>query len=64
MAADSREIAAFFTSVLPQNEQVVTVWKDGTWKVWGAMDAFYAQADPDYLVTIPAKEITPDVSPT
>lgn len=45
-----------FASILPTNEQVVTVWKDGTWKVWGAMDAFYAQSDDDYLVTIALKE--------
>jgi len=44
-------------------ELVVTVWKDGTWKAWGAMDAFYAQSDPDYLVTIPIKEMTPNERP-
>lgn len=60
MADDSRQVAAMFASILPQNEQVVTVWKDGTWKVWGAMDAFYAQTDPDYLVTIAIKEIKAD----
>lgn len=38
-------------------ELVVTIWKDGTWKVWGAMDAFYAQADEDYLVTISLREL-------
>lgn len=44
-------------------ELVVTVWKDGTWKVWGAMDAFYAQSDPDYLVTIALKDMKPDERP-
>jgi hypothetical protein len=38
-------------------QQVITVWKDGTWKVWGAMDTFYAQSDPDYLTTITLDEI-------
>lgn len=57
MSESSQEVAALFASILPQNEQVVTVWKDGTWKVWGAMDAFYAQSDPDYLVTIPLKDL-------
>ena len=34
------------------NKHVVTVWKDGTYKVWGAMDAYYAQADPDFLMNV------------
>lgn len=38
-------------------EIVVTIWKNGEWKRWGAMDAYYAQSDPDYLVTIPLKDI-------
>jgi hypothetical protein len=56
----SQEAAALFTSVLAQNEQVITVWKDGTWKVWCAMDGFYAQTDPDYLVTIALKDALKD----
>jgi hypothetical protein len=40
-----------------KQELVVTVWKDGTWKVWGAMDAYYAQSDEDYLVTIPLRDL-------
>lgn len=31
----------------------ITVWKDGTWKVWQATDAHYAENDPEWLVTIP-----------
>lgn len=38
-------------------ESVVTVWRDGTWRRWGAMDAQYAQGDPNYLVTIPVIDI-------
>ena len=38
-------------------EPVLTVWADGTWKVWGAMDAHYSKDDEGYLVTIPLKEI-------
>lgn len=53
----SQEIAAFFASILPDNQLVITVWRDGTWKVWHAMDAFYAQSDPDYLVTIALRDI-------
>lgn len=38
-------------------ERVITVWKDGSWRSWGAMDAYYSQNDPDYLTTIPVKEL-------
>ncbi len=35
-------------------KNAITVWKDGTWKVWQAMDAQLAENDyPDILVTIP-----------
>jgi hypothetical protein len=34
-------------------KQAITVWKDGTWQLWSAGDAYYAQNDPDWLVTIP-----------
>ena len=40
-----------------EQEIVVTIWADGTWKVWGAMDAHYSKDDEGYLVTIPLKEI-------
>lgn len=34
-------------------KMAITVWKDGSWKVWRAPDAYYAQDDPDHLVNIP-----------
>ena len=34
------------------NRIALTVWKDGTHTVWGGMDAFYAQGDPDHLFSI------------
>lgn len=43
--------------------QAYTVWKDGTFQLWGAMDAFYAQTDPDWLCTCPIPIIEPDVKP-
>ena len=33
--------------------QAITVWKDGTWKVWQRMDAQLAEDETDWLVTIP-----------
>jgi len=44
-----------------QQEAVLTVWKDGTYKIWSAMDAHYSQSDPEYLVTIPYRIIEADV---
>ena len=38
-------------------EAVITVWKDGSWRCWGMMDAHYAQNDPDWLLTLPVREI-------
>lgn len=38
-------------------ELAITVWKDGTWQVWGALDAYYAQNDPNWLLTIPLKDL-------
>jgi hypothetical protein len=35
----------------------ITIWKDDTWKIWGGMDAFYAQSDPDFLLNIGLDEI-------
>ncbi len=35
----------------------ITVWTDGTWKVWSSLDAYYAQEDADWLVTIPCAEL-------
>jgi hypothetical protein len=39
------------------DKQALTIWSDGSYKVWGAMDAFYAQTDTDYLISIGLKEI-------
>lgn len=36
--------------------KVITVWNDGTWKVWSATDAHYAENEPNWLVTIPLSE--------
>lgn len=38
-------------------KHAVTIWKDGTFKVWGVMDAFYAQADPDFFLNIGMAEL-------
>ena len=38
-------------------KHVLTVWKDGCFKVWGAVDAEYAQADPDFFVNIGVEQI-------
>ena len=35
----------------------ITVWKDGTWVVWGELDAYYAQNDPEWLLTILLKDL-------
>lgn len=35
----------------------ITVYKDGTWELWGAMDAFYARADDNWLAEIGGPEI-------
>ena len=43
---------------LPDGQEVVmTIWKDGSYKIWGAVDALYAKDDPDYFVTIPFGDI-------
>ncbi len=39
------------------NENVITIWKDGTWLVWRNTDAEYAANDPDWLVNISVKVI-------
>lgn len=35
----------------------VTVWKDGTWKMWSCRDAEYARDDPDWLTEFSMKEL-------
>lgn len=42
---------------LNDQEAVVTFWRDGTWRLWGAMDAYYAQNDEGYVTTVPLKAI-------
>ena len=32
--------------------KTITVWKDGSWKVWNSYDAELATNDPDWLVNI------------
>lgn len=38
------------------DELWVTVWKDGTWKVWSQGDAWYAQNDDNWLLSVPRKD--------
>ena len=33
--------------------ETITVWEDGTWKVWRGLDAEYAANDENWLVNIP-----------
>lgn len=40
-----------------QQEAALTVWSDGSYQLWGAMDAEYAKGDSNYLLTIPVSEI-------
>ncbi len=35
------------------DKQIITVWKDGSWKIWSSLDAEYAANDVDWLVNIP-----------
>lgn len=44
-----------------KQEPAITVWKDGTWKVWGSMDAQYAETDSNYLLTIPISTVLRDI---
>ncbi len=37
-----------------KDQKIITVYKDGSWKVWDKpLDATYACDDPDWLVNIP-----------
>ena len=36
---------------------MITIWKDGTWKVWDRRSAELAANDPDWLVNIEIKEV-------
>lgn len=42
--------------VTPANAYL-TVWTDGTWRVWDALSAHYAASDPDWLASIPVAQI-------
>lgn len=42
---------------IPLDRVALTIWKDGSYQVWGGADANYAQADPDYLVSIGLGEL-------
>ena len=48
-----------FKARMTKNDQemAVTVWRDGTWQVWGILDAYYVQSDPEWLVTILLKDL-------
>lgn len=39
------------------SEPTMTIWNNGTWRLWTATDAHYAANDADWLVNIPLKEI-------
>jgi hypothetical protein len=32
----------------------ITVWKNGTWKIWQTLDAKHAEKEEDWLATIPS----------
>ena len=40
-------------------KKAITVWQDGSWKIWSTTDAGYAcnDTDPDWLLTIPFDEL-------
>lgn len=39
-------------SIESLTSRAITVWKDGTWKAWQPGDAYLAQNDPEWLLTI------------
>ncbi len=39
------------------DEYMVTVWTNGTWKVWNVLDAIYARNDPDWLCDFGLNEL-------
>lgn len=36
---------------------VVTIWKNGGYKVWGTMDAYLARNDPDWLQEVSIEKL-------
>jgi len=41
------------------SKQAITIWRDG-WKLWQSGDAYYAENDPDWVMTIPLDDILTD----
>ena len=41
-------------------DKVLTIWKNGDWLVWKALDAHYAANDLDWLCNIKLKDIVSD----
>lgn len=39
-------------NVCSQTDTTITVWKDGSYKVWSRRDAEYGSIDPEFLVNI------------
>ncbi len=37
-------------------DKTITVWKNGDWKIWRSLDAYYAANDSDWLVNIPIEK--------
>lgn len=38
-------------------DTVVTVWRDGTWQLWGTVDAIMVRNDPDWLTEFSVAEV-------
>ncbi len=41
-------------------DSCITVWRDGTWKVWDEGDALYARQDFDWLLDFPLQQAIED----
>ena len=39
------------------SDLAITVWRNGGWRLWQVMDAQLASADPNWLCTIPLKDV-------
>lgn len=39
----------------------ISVWKDGSWKLWGALDAKYAERDPNWLSTLSDQDVNAEL---
>lgn len=40
----------------------LTIWQDGTWKIWRQADAGYAANDPNWCVNLPFVEIQAEIA--